>query len=231
MYDTVQSVILKHQATWNSNPAFADAYNAFAAKLDGLKDLSTEHINSTKGATALKLEVQEKAVNQALTLGNVLGALALKIGDTELLMRNIYTHSEWLKGSSLMKMNRFKNLLSDTMDHEQALLEYGIDNAFIQDFEANILQFEMLSKQTRTSIVSRKQMTEAIANYFSEIDELLDGQVGRIILVFGQTDPKFVRIFKNARIVVDHKGKRNNYKGRVVPKEPDDDDELPINNF
>lgn len=231
MYETVQSVILKHQATWNNTPAFVEAYDAFAAKLDGLITLTGEHRNSTKGTTTLKREVLEKTVAQALTLGNVLGALALKIGDTQLLMSNVYTQSEWMKGGTLLKMNRFKQLLADVQEQEQAILEYGIDAAFIQSFDANIHQYEELSKQTRTSIVSRKNTTQVLAQFFSEIDELLNGYIGRIILVFSQSDPQFVSTFKNARFIVDQKGRSNHSSRKDAPKEPDDGDDLPINDF
>lgn len=225
MYETVKSVIQKHQATWSNTPAFVEAYDAFVAKLTGLIALTGEHQNSTKGTTALKREVLEKTVTQALTLGNVLGALATKIGDTKLLMRNVYTKSEWMKGGTLLRTNRFKQLLSDVQAHEQEISEYGVDPAFIQEFEASVQQYEELSKQTRTSIVSRKNTTKVLSELFKEIDEILVSQVGRILLVFNQADPEFVSTFKNARIIVDHKGKSNQTSRKDAPIEPDDGDD------
>ena len=224
MFDTVQSVIAQHQSAWMNNSPFSDAYNEFSTKLDSLKSLTTEYINSSKGLTAIKKVTLEKTIDQAIVLGNVIGAFALKNNDTELLMRNIYTRSEWVKGNSLIKVNRFKQLLTDAESHEADLLEYGIDSGFIQTFEASVYQFEELMKQPRIAIVGRKQLTKQIAELILEIDTLLNGQIDRIMNVFTLTDPKFFATFKNARIIVDHKGKRNKLTNKNVPKEPDDGD-------
>lgn len=222
MYDTVQTVILGHQSTWDNNTAFTDAYNAFATKLDLLKSVAADHINSSKGVTALKKVVQQNTIEQAMILGNVLGALALKTGDTELLMRNIYSQSEWTRGSSLLKINRFKNLLADVVEHEAQLMDYGIDATAIQLFTDKLAQYEALSKQPRLSIVNRKQKTQQIAELFTEIDALLNGQIDRIIKIFKVAAPKFVSTFENARSIVDLKGKRSKFTDNDTPDEPDD---------
>lgn len=221
MYDTVQTVILAHQTTWDNNSAFTDAYSAFATKLELLKSLAADHINSSKGVTALKKVVQEKTIEQAMVLGNILGALALKTGDTELLMRNIYSQSEWKRGSSLLKINRFKNLLSDVVEHEAPLVDYGIDAAAIQLFTDKLAQYEALTKQPRMSIVSRKQTTEQIKELFMELDMLLAGQIDRIVQVFSNANPIFVKTFVNARVIVDLKGKRNKFTGKDTPERDD----------
>jgi hypothetical protein len=227
MYDTVQTVILAHQTTWNNNTAFTDAYNAFATKLDMLKSLTADHINSSKGITALKKMVQDKTIDQAMIFGNILGALALKTGDTELLMRNIYSRSEWVRGSSLLKINRFKNLLADVNKYASELVDYGIYGIEIQAFEALVTQFEGLSKQPRMSIVSRKETTQQIANLVYEIDVLLNGQIDRIVKIFKSTAPRFLQTFENARMVVDLKGKRSKFMDNDTPEEPDDGEESP----
>ena len=221
MFDTVHSVIAQHQVTWINNAAFSAAFYEFSSKLDELKSLTAEHLNSSKGVTALKKVVLDKTVNHAMLIGNVIGAFALRIGDTELLMRNIYARSEWYKGNVLLKASRFKNLLSDAQLHEAALEEYGVDSASIQAFAVSVNEFETLTKQPRLSIVTKKQLTDKIVALMKELDVLLHGQLERILIVFISSDPRFYAMFKNACMIVDQKGKRakvgnkKDIKGRV----------------
>lgn len=227
MYETVISVCQAHQTTWQNTAAFNDLYTELTVKVDLVKALTLAQLTDSKGVTATKALVLDSLVEKAGILSNLLGVYALEIGDTELLMRNLYTPSEWKRGSALLRINRFRQLLNDGQANETGLLPYGVDAGFLQDFETKLEEYTTLIQQPRLAIIDHKNTTLEIKRVMRETDALLGEKMDRIIRVFGPADPRFLSKYQSARSIVDVKGKRRKPQNPETPatdqpEEPDD---------
>ena len=208
MYETVVTVCQAHQATWANTPAFSDLHTTLAAKVDLVKALTLAQIADSRGVTATKALVLDSLVEKAGTLCNVLAVYALEIGNTELLVRNLFTPSEWRRGSALARINRMQVLLGDAQINEAALLSYGVLPSYLMEFEAQLAEYVTLIQQPRVAIINRKSTTLEIKRVLVELEALVSEKMDRMIRVFASTDPRFVAQYKDARNIVDAKGKR-----------------------
>lgn len=225
MFETVISVCQNHQPTWQNTPAFNDLFSQLTVKVDLLKTLSLAQITDSKGITVSKALVLDNLVENAAILCSLLGAYALEIGDTELLTRNLFSPSEWRRGNALLRINRFQRLLADGQTHEMGLVPYGVDTAFLQDFEAKLDAYTQLIQQPRLAIIEHKNTTLEIKRVMNEVEAILNEKMDRVIRVFAPTDPRFVSKYKDARSILDLKGKRRkpqNSDATEQPEEPDD---------
>lgn len=223
MFQTVISVCDSHQTIWESNTAFSTTLTAFRTKVDELKGMINVQINSSKGATALKKIKLEAVVEKALTLSNVLGAYAQSSNNTELLFRNLYTRSEWMRGNSVLRIEHLKRLKEDVNAHLASLATYGLAQTDVDEFVTLIATYEELVKLPRMAIIDHKNTTKYIGELFTECDLILNGQLDRILLVFQASAPKFVSVYSDARIIIDSKGKRNKFEKPNAPLEEEDD--------
>jgi len=208
MYETVVTVCQAHQATWASTAAFSDLHTTLAAKVDLVKALTLAQIADSRGVTATKALVLDGLVEKAGTICNVLAVYALEIGNTELLVRNLFTPSEWRRGSALARINRMQVLLGDAQANEAALLSYGVLASYLTEFEAQIAEYVTLIQQPRVAIINRKSTTLEIKRVLVELEALVSEKMDRMIRVFASTDPRFVARYKDARNIVELKGKR-----------------------
>lgn len=222
MFQAVSTVCEMHQTSWENNLGFSEAYVSFSNKLNLLSSLSDEQLNSSKGATATKTQLKMNLIDKAMIFSNVLGAHAMKVNNTELLERNIYARSEWKRGSGLVFIGRLKHVFQDAQEFAAGIGEFGIVPSAIQEFGDLISEFESANKKPRYLINDHKTVTQKIKSLIQEIDQILVGQMDRVLVVFESSAPDFVKTFQNARTIIDLKGKRNKSQASDEP-----DSEIP----
>lgn len=208
MYDQVLNICASHASVWNGTPAFVEVHTTFSDKLAQLKAQSAVQESAVQGVTDNKRAVLQKVVSLAIVASKALSALALKNGDTELLARNIYSRSEWFRGTALLRSARLTRLLEDVNAHSTVLEDYNIDSAFTAELLVQVNTYNSATQAPRLAILNRKRATAALDRLTTEIDLLLRGQLDAITEVFRASHPDFVEDFFNARIIVDVKGKR-----------------------
>lgn len=228
MYKSVLTVCAHHQAIWQENPAFAAAVASFDSKVGIVTNLVNNQLQSSKGVTAAKRHSLNATVDKALVVSNVVGAYALGANKTELLMRNLYSKTEWIKGNAITRVEHLRRLHQDATELIDALTNFGLTQQALDDLMVHILAYEELVKQPRIAIINHKHTTSLIRQEMATIDSIINGQLDRIIYVFKESHPAFFDKFQTARIIIDIKGKRSGFQepddGDPIDPQPDDGD-------
>ncbi len=208
MYNTVSTVCAQYLSVWDQTPAFVEAHTSFTEKLSLLKEQALIQESAVTGVAKNKADTLDKVVALALVAGKTLSALALKIGDIELLGRNLHSKTEWFRGNAMLRVTRLNSLLADVNEHSASLSDFGLDQAFIDHLHAMVSSYSAMVQKPRLAILERKRATAAMDRVVSEIDALLTGQLDRIMEVFRAENPGFIAKYFDARHIVDFNGKR-----------------------
>ena len=209
MYNMVKIICAQNLSVWSNTPAFVEAHQLFIEKLTVLRDQLNVQETAVSGVTKSKQEVLGKVVVLALTTSKALSAYALKIGDTELLARNLYSRSEWFRGNAMLRVSRLTSLFHDATAHSSELEDYNIDSAFLAELQMRISDYNAVVQSPRVAILERKRATAALDRLSSEIDLVLTGQLDAIVESFRMNDAEFAEDYCNARIIMSLKGKRS----------------------
>ena len=225
MYDQVAHVCLTYTTVWSGVPAFSEAHDLFIDKLNELKAQSITQQSVIRGTSHNVKDELDKTIALAIIGSKALSALALKIEDSELLARNLYSRTEWFRGNMLLRVARLTHLIEDLTAHATSLEDFGIESGFIPTLQAQVDSYKALTSAPRQAILHRKRATAALERLTKQIDGLLTGQMDLIMEILRTDTPEFAEDYFNARIVVDYKGKSRGSNPQNEEKEEGGDDE------
>lgn len=218
MYRVVLSVIAQHQPIWGGLGAFAGKYNQLVMAVDALDELAHRQQELTVGLTADKNK--NRKILTGLLLENA-GILSGYAQDTQAV--DLQTEIKALRkdisripeAELAIKADRLQQLLTV---HLTDLADFGFDQAKMDAFAEAIDNWNACVGDPRAAIVVRKSYTQQLMEQIRLIDETLKEGWDQIMISFRKTNVAFYKQYKNARRLVDKRGKSN---GTALP-EPDD---------
>lgn len=226
MFQSVINVCIEHQTVWQNNSAFANVFNTFQSKVEAARLLIENQLANSKGKYKIAKITLKEVIEKAVVLGSVVAAHAKSQGLVELEMSSYRSVSDWNRGNSVLRISRLRVLQQNGINLLQELAPYDIDQTFMDDFHAKIDAYEMAVENPRVSIIERKEITRQFAEKLKEIDDILRSELDRILIVFNTGSSDFVHKFKNARTIIDLKGKKNKTNGEKPNSDLPNQDEV-----
>jgi hypothetical protein len=221
MYESVLSILKKHETIWGNVPKFADAVDAIQGELQIIRSKSNSQDSITLGVAKAKSAAFTTLADSLIVLSNTIWIYANASNNFEMAARNKISASKMLRLSTVASMQRIEMLLADLTDHAAELETYGITPEFISKLETQVAIYQDISGAPRMAIVERKTLTKEIANHTLKIDQLLLSVLDKMIVIFKVSQPAFVNRYKNARMVVDNRGPSHS---KVEIKKPKDEE-------
>lgn len=211
MYDAVRTVLTENQSVWSTMPAFEVGVNLFNSKLSDVKQASNNQQELMLGITDHWYGYLENIVSRGMILRKALSVYAFDNSLISIASKIEFSYSD-LKRANFSKQRSMLSRLYDlSLEYAEELQAYGVTQERILEFGILYDMYESEVNNSRSMMISRKMATETIRVRSKEIDFVLRKRIDVLIDLLKVEYPDFYDKYKNARIVLNAKGK--NEKG------------------
>jgi len=220
MFDTVETSCDAHESDWETVSAFGEIYGLYKSKVAEARLLAYQHTQSLIGVRAYKDEERERAIEKVEVIANALRSLGAVSGEVKLNEHLRFSHTALIQSNATRLIQYVDSILEEAAAHTSELPAYGVSQEKLDEMMEIRDQLVVTLGTPRNAIVLRKTLTEAMDELVHEIDELLKNNLDPLVEVMKADFPKFSKLYKAARVVVDHKGKSNKPKKPLPPTAP-----------
>jgi NADH:ubiquinone oxidoreductase subunit C len=157
---------------------------------------------NVSGQTAEKRAAEEKMITAAVKISNtlyVIGFLENRKDFEALLGLSAYS---FYQVDDNRKLTLATHLLNLAKTNASALVEYGIDEAQLEEIGAGIAAYEKVIGNPMRAIAIRKQKTSNIKELFATLDSILYDKLDRMMVLFQESHPEFYGEYRNSRNVI-----------------------------
>jgi len=151
---------------------------------------------------------------------NLLKTYAQSQNDEELASKIKITLSKLRVQSDRSRLSLVKNYIDLAIQHEDALEDYGLESGEILALMEKVEAYEAALVSPRTAVVNRHLITLNIESKGKALDALLQKELDPFMVALKNASPSFVKLYKSARLIIDHKGKKSE---TLAPPEQDDE--------
>jgi len=223
MFKQVLDVASANQAAYAGIQAFADSIAAFSLKYKELNTLATQHATQLIGITEQKNELRELTAEKAVAVAGGLRAFAKATHNTVLGGKLKFGKHLFEQGTSVAIGQRVELVLQLAAENLTDLGPFGITQQHIDELTALYNELTTLQGAPRTAIIARREIGSTIESLFDELDSLLHEQLDELALLLKASQPAFFHQYRDARKIVDSKGKSN----KPAPPQGPGDGETP----
>lgn len=213
MYDQVVLIISEHNAVWQSNVPFAEAYASFTQRVDGLKAYIDGQLALMGSHSILKREAAGALITEALRIEQILRFYATKTGNEVLFRALKHSFSDWNRFKEVERVALSTKLADDLEAHLPALVDYGLTQNDLDSLRALIDAYKVRLSEPRNKIVHRAVLTQSIRQAIIELDEILRFQLDNFVYSLKAAQPDFVQLYRFARNVIQQKQKGSEESG------------------
>lgn len=213
MYQAVQGICLQHQADWSGLPAFADVLTHFIVQLNELEQTGYRQGIATLGVKAGKDQLLHATIAVAETVSNGLRAYAAGLNDVLLTAQLRFSKWDFKRNGTLSTLYLIDRILEVAQPLAALTGDYGVSQQQLTDLQNMRQQLGDAVWMPRAAIIDRMQQTKAIAYLQRELDGLLKTRLDPLACVLRAAQPGFYMNYRNARMIVDYRGKTNHHGG------------------
>jgi len=214
MYLAVKAICDRNTTTWQTLPAFADAYTEFETHVSNIQTLAQNQSVKATGLAADKQKLRKDMAAAAATIALAVNAYAKKVKNNDLAARTNFTASDMTGGRDTVAAETARKVHEAATANLANLASYGVTAAKLADLKAKIDAYAASITKPRDAVASGRTATQQLAAEFAAADAVLNDQMDALVPQFATTNTTFVNDYKNARVVVSSGG------GKAKPKEP-----------
>jgi hypothetical protein len=204
MYQTVLDTCRQNETVYAGVPAFVGAVGKLDGNVAVIRQVAQQQSGSvSQGATAEKYQASDRMIETCVKVANVLYAYGFTVNDQPLLSKVAHINKSLLySGHANDTFTIAKNVSAEAAAHVGELKDYGIDEAELKAFEADIATFEGLLVKPHLTVEEHKLYTDNLKKAFVDADSTLYDQLDKLITLFKASAPDFYALYKTARNVV-----------------------------
>lgn len=226
MYRVVEALCLDNAATLALMPALQATFATFSTKITAIVTTVQQQDKILLGLAANKKEIKKNLARLATDIAGAISAYAAATNNLELKSAVHYTHSDLLNSRDDLLAPRCRNIYDRAMANAAALANYGLSATLLSVFHDTIDDYFNTVPKPRSASSLRQLYTSNIKILVKETSLLLREQMDKLVALFKNTHPDFVRSYKNARVLHDPTTVQTQLKGYVFSA----DDNTPIAN-
>ena len=216
MLRTVQDFLKENTAIWTASVPFTTAYNTYTALIAEIQALIQIIELDRKGITEAKAQKEGLMIGKAIFLRNAAIPYANSINDVELSTFFDVSESKLEKLRDTILVEKAQGFHDKGVTIAAGLVPYGIDAAWLADFQAYIDNYDGYVTKPRTAIAERKTANTQVMEKIKAGRDVLTGQIDYLVENYKTTFPAFAEGYKNARIVIDLAGGRSEVEAGVL---------------
>ncbi len=203
MYLAVKTVCDRNTTTWQTLPAFADAYTEFGTNVANIQALVQNQSVDSTGLTADKDQLRKTMATAAVTIALAVNAYARKTKNHDLAAKTNVSVSTYLEGRDTLAAPNALNIHASATAVLANLGPYGVTAAKLTDLKAKIDAYAASISKPRDAVSSGSTATRQLSAAFKAADAVLNEQMDALLPQFAESNPQFTQDYQNARIIVD----------------------------
>ena len=206
MYQVLNQTCQRYagMVTWQDHKGFADTFAAFLARMAAIRRLRLLQAQETSGITQDKTALRRELCEATLFIADATVVFATSQNDHELTAKAHVTSSHLLYGKQEDAVTTAQNVhdVAVIAPLALALSPFGVTTEQLAELQEKIDDFADAIPKPRTTIKSKKSVTQQLAEEFRAADSLLTEGLDRLIGQFKKARPEFVMDYENARVKV-----------------------------
>jgi hypothetical protein len=180
--------------------------NGYLAALLPLRQQSLR--TASKGASGTKGQRREQLATAASEIAGDLYSYATAKQDRNLQTSADYSYSALYELRATALTDLAQHIYDAAETHQQALLEYDLTPARLQELRDALTAFSDVKNAPREQISEGKAARLAIKTKFEELSALLEDRLDRSLRKYARSHPDFYHRLQAARQVIDRPGKQ-----------------------
>lgn len=203
MYLAVQNICNANNGTWNTTPAFVEAFTDFQTTLADIDTQAQIQEGKTTGTTQNKQQEEDEMIQASIVIAAAAYAYASRIGDNALKERVNYTPSQLRRSRDNTLRDSCQNIHDAANEVIAHLADYGIVPENLAQQQQEIDDYSAILAEPRVAIGTRATATTRLVELFQQADDLLKNQLDKLMLIYQTTQPTFYNQYQSARTIVD----------------------------
>lgn len=210
-------------ATLALMPNFSSLFNRFRNNVDLIRSKSFEQGLNRKGNRMTKEEYRNLLIERALNVSNRVKAYASEENNLVLKQEVTFNYTSLNRLRDAYLPDVCQGIHTIAVANLANLATYGVTEPLLNALRETILGYNSYLPLPRTGIVTRKLLTEQIAELFKENTTLID-RLDELVEMIKTDNPEFVKNYFFSRKIVDTGHVKLALRGTIV-----DQDGMPIN--
>ena len=184
---------------WTAHAPVTQTIALLNDKIGKLREqVGIQLINNT-GITHYKKNLRNSLEQRAVIIGAGGSSYASVLDNQELYKRFNMVKSTLSRYRAAELQSVCTNLLSASVEYQEALVPYGITPDLIVAFQENLAAFISIMTQPKDAIAKRKAATEKIPGMLKDLTTLLKTRLDNLMISFEAVAPEFVNVYFNLR--------------------------------
>ena len=195
-----------NKPVWTALPAFERGVTQFYGSMNVLAALERAQGAQTTGITVDKNRVADSVINRTMEIGGAVAAYASGTGDATLQAQVTFSKSvlKDLRDAELDdRAQAVHDIAADLLAKPAAAMgDYGLTAVKLTDLQSAITAYSAMVGGPRAAIAGKAAITDAIEGEFARADQILNGQLDKLVVQFATAHPQFVSAYRSARMIV-----------------------------
>lgn len=205
----------ENKSLYENMVGFLNVVEAATSTVSAIQATDRRREMALTGVKENKEEQHQLMVDSCLSLGGIIHSWASIQGLTELKDKTYLTRSALLYAPSTELHQEAQTIADLLRSNAEGLKNFGITEAVITSFEADVLKFGSISESTRDAITDRKGDTNLLGTLFREANKIFEEQLDPLMQQFRITNPGFHDLYFIKRAMV-NPGSRSTGAGGVI---------------
>jgi hypothetical protein len=205
MYGSVQIVLNRNKAKWQTFEPFTEAATALDGLVAQILALAPKQVRTSGGAADKRAALQTLGDIAWLVAAQV-SAYASKAGNLTLQARVGFSRTALMAGGDQGAVTRCRAVHAAATENLAGLAKYRVDAAKLTEFDNAIKAFQTLITAPRDSTTQSSSVTKQLPGLFQKADVLLKYQLDNLMAGYVTSEPTFHGEYGAARLIVDASG-------------------------
>ena len=203
MFQSTNEYLDNNTAIWSAIPVIGTYKNGLAQSITEIKDaaLSQDAAQVFIGGSLRQLK---KLISDKMdVLDDVLEAYADDTGDEELRLLAANSYSDYFKLPNEDFETKTKNVIALLETHTDAMADYGMTAAQIDDVKLNFDEYQTKRGKPRSYQIASKIATQSIDDLFKVAADFIS-RLDKVMKRFKRSNTTFYSGYQAARQVIEH---------------------------
>lgn len=219
MYKGVKEVLTNNSNIHSSIPVIGEALSSLTSIINSIEEVNFDFRKATKGSTSVKIDKEEKLIDTASRLANVLYVYAVRTNNKALQTDFKVSKSDLEKLRDTDLPNKANQIINSAESHKEELVNYGVTDDTITAARTALDEFNSAFNSQAEKMAERSADREKFTGLFEDADSVLYNELDPMIELFMDTNPEFYNRYQSARVIKDLGAPRKESEETEAPVE------------
>lgn len=203
MFKTTAAVLDENHSIWSTMAPLVTAVQEFEDKITAIDQAAQNQERPTTGTTVDKASARDGLESVLFLTSEALGVFGTTGNDNDIVALAALTPSTLHKFGDEELANRATMVLETVNAKKTDLAAFHVTQANIDELTQALQVFKTSKEKPRQVVAGRTVETQSLASLIRDARGILRHKIDRLVNLFQRSDPKFVGVYRSARVIVD----------------------------